>query len=140
MSNKEASQRSGDSHNEAAGEACTRRQKGQAAEEAAVLYLSSQGYRVLERNWRCRTGELDIIAMKAGVLIFVEVRSRSGSGNLGTPEEAVDLRKRDQVRRTAAVFLHTTRRDNMPVAFDVIAVRLSPDMSIASLHHIPDAF
>ncbi|MBY9081864.1 YraN family protein [Paenibacillus sp. HN-1] len=140
MSNPGASRRSGDNHNGAAGETYTRRQKGQAAEEAAVLYLSSRGYTVLERNWRCRTGEIDIIAEKSGVLIFVEVRSRSGSGVLGTPEEAVDPRKREQVRRTAAVYLHLSRKDNRPVAFDAIAVRFYPDMSIDSLHHIPDAF
>ncbi|QWU14478.1 putative endonuclease [Paenibacillus sophorae] len=117
-----------------------RKQKGRAAEEAAVLYLSAKGYGIMERNWRCRTGEIDIIAEQGGRLVFVEVRSRSGTLVQGTPEESVDARKIDQVRRTAGVYMHANRQGERLVSFDVITVMLNRDLSIASLNHICEAF
>ncbi|AIQ13367.1 YraN family protein [Paenibacillus durus] len=122
-------------------EACyNRKQKGRAAEEAAVLYLSAKGYAIVERNWRCRTGEIDIIAEQGGRLVFVEVRSRSGSLAQGTPEESVDARKIDQVRRTAGVYMHANRQGERLVSFDVITVMLNRDLSVSSLNHICEAF
>ncbi|WP_036721696.1 YraN family protein [Paenibacillus forsythiae] len=118
----------------------SRKQKGRAAEEAAALYLGAKGYAIVERNWRCRTGEIDIVAEKGGCLIFIEVRSRSGHLTQGTPEESVDAPKMDQVRRTAGVYLHINGQGERPVSFDVITVMLNRDLSIASLNHICDAF
>ncbi|WP_310550331.1 YraN family protein [Paenibacillus glufosinatiresistens] len=117
-----------------------RRMKGQAGEDAAEQYLRSRGYRIIERNWRCRAGELDLIAELKGVTVFVEVRTRSGGSLLGTPEESVDVRKQHRVRRTASMFLHASGGAERPVSFDVIAVRLEDGMRVASLHHIRDAF
>ncbi|NGM81172.1 YraN family protein [Paenibacillus sp. 7124] len=117
-----------------------RKQKGRAAEEAAVLYLHAKGYTIVERNWSCRAGEIDIIAEQGGRLIFVEVRSRSGSPLQGTPEESVDARKMERVRRTARIYLHNCRQSDRPVSFDVITVRLNPDLSVVSLNHIREAF
>lgn len=117
-----------------------RKQKGRAAEDAAALYLAAKGYRIIERNWSCRAGEIDIIAERDGRLVFVEVRSRSGSMAQGTPEEAVTLRKIEQVRRTAGVYLHVNSQTERLLSFDAVAVRLKPDLSVSSLHHIRDAF
>ncbi|ULO09638.1 YraN family protein [Paenibacillus sp. 19GGS1-52] len=117
-----------------------RKQKGATAEEAAVQYLVSRGYSILERNWRCRSGELDIIAENKGILFFVEVRSRSGTLLQGTPEESVNARKIHQVRSTAQVYLHMKGYEESMISFDVITVILNEDLSIASLGHIREAF
>ncbi|NQX46155.1 YraN family protein [Paenibacillus tritici] len=118
----------------------TRKEKGAAAEQAARLYLTSRGYLIKECNWRCRSGELDIIAEYEGGLIFIEVRSRSGSAAQGTAEESVDERKIRQVRNTAQVYLHMQNMHQAVISFDVIAVQLNADLSIASLRHIREAF
>ncbi|MEK4058997.1 MULTISPECIES: YraN family protein [Paenibacillus] len=118
----------------------SRKQKGTAAEQAAVMYLTSQGYDIIKCNWRCRSGEIDIIAELEGGLIFVEVRSRSGNPQQGTPEESVNTRKIRQVRNTAEVYLHATGQEERQVSFDVISVLLNDDTSIAALRHIREAF
>lgn len=118
----------------------TRQEKGAAAEQAARMYLTSRGYLIRDHNWRCRSGELDIIAEYEGTLVFIEVRSRSGSAMQGTAEESVDARKIRQVRETAGVYLHMQGLQPAEVSFDVIAVQLQPDLSIASLRHIREAF
>ncbi|MNL65630.1 hypothetical protein D3C87_1899830 [compost metagenome] len=102
--------------------------------------MSAQGYNIIDSNWRCRSGELDIIAEYGEVLIFVEVRSRSGSPLQGTPEESVDERKIRQVRATARVYLHMKGQEERRVSFDVITVMLNEDLGITSLHHIREAF
>jgi len=117
-----------------------RKQKGSAAEEAAVQYLISLGCTILERNWRCRSGEIDIIYEVPGRLVLVEVRSRSGEFLKGTPEESVDARKIRQVRNTAEVYLHRTRQTDRALSFEVISVILSGDLSVISMHHIKEAF
>lgn len=122
------------------GRTYTRQEKGAAAEQAARMYLTSRGYLIRDHNWRCRSGELDIIAEYEGALVFIEVRSRSGSAVQGTAEESVDARKIRQVRETARVYLHMQGLQPAEVSFDVIAVRLQPDLSIASLRHIREAF
>ncbi|MNB95627.1 hypothetical protein D3C75_428110 [compost metagenome] len=118
----------------------SRKQKGAAAEAAAALYVASRGYTVLETNWRCRSGELDLIAEYQGGLVFIEVRSRSGSPLPGTPEESVNARKIRQVRSTAEVYLHMQSLQEQAVSFDVISVQLNPDLSVAALRHIREAF
>lgn len=117
-----------------------RKQKGFAAEEAAAHYLSSLGYEIIERNWRCRSGEIDIIAAERGRLVFVEVRSRSRSPLTGTPEESVDTRKIQQVRSIAEIYLYMKRQSECHISFDVISVILNSDLSVASLNHIREAF
>ncbi|UQZ37315.1 YraN family protein [Paenibacillus sp. PK3_47] len=104
------------------------------------MYLTSRGYNIVGCNWRCRSGELDIIAEHEGVLTFVEVRSRGGSLLQGTPEESVDMRKIRQVRSTAQVYLHQNSAEDRQVSFDVITVMLNEDLSIAELAHIREAF
>jgi putative endonuclease len=122
------------------GQRFSRKLKGAAAEQAAALYLSSQGYVILEANWRCRSGELDLIAEHGDALVFIEVRSRSGSPLQGTPEESVDIRKIRQVRNTAEVYLHMKGQEDRRISFDVISVQLNEDLSIAGLRHIREAF
>lgn len=117
-----------------------RKQKGAAAEAAAAAMLIQKGYRILERNWRSRYGELDIIAETEGTLVFIEVRSRSGISSYGTPSESVNARKMMQVRSTAEQYIHYKRYYDRPVRFDVISIILQDDMTAASMDHIHNAF
>lgn len=98
-----------------------RRRTGQAGEEAAARYLTAQGLRVVARNWRCRLGELDMVALDGATVVIVEVKTRR-SARFGHPAEAVDSRKQARLLRLALAFLQERRWDGRPVRFDVIAV------------------
>lgn len=98
-------------------------QKGQAVEASVATWLGSRGYVVLRRNFRCRLGELDIIAEHGGCLVFVEVRSR-GSSRYGEALFAISPGKVAQVAKVAAYFLayHGAPWASRPKRFDVVAV------------------
>lgn len=117
-----------------------RRSLGQWGEEQAAEYLGSSGMRILERNWKARSGEIDIIGEEDGRLVFVEVRTRRPSGRFGTAAESVDARKQRQVRQTALVYLHATRQTDRSCRFDVIAVTASGPDGKTDILHIPNAF
>lgn len=118
-----------------------RKARGQRAEQLAADYLEGLGYRIVERNWRCRTGELDLIAWQGDILVIVEVRSRSSrTEGFGTPAESVTPRKIKQVRDTAAVYLHHSSKSNAPIRFDMIGIVLRPDGEAESLDHVVAAF
>ena len=99
-----------------------RQQIGQAAEDAAVVFLESQGLEILYRNFRRRAGELDIVARHSDELIIVEVRTRS-SEKFGGAAASVDFRKQTKLRRAAALLLQQ-RKDlaALRVRFDVVAI------------------
>lgn len=99
---------------------------GRAGEEQAARHLAAQGLVVVARNWRCRLGELDLVALDGRQVVFVEVKSRSGLG-FGAPAEAVDTRKQARLARLAAVFLQERGWWERPVRFDVVAVGPAPD-------------
>lgn len=117
-----------------------RKQKGAAAEELAAAALIEKGYQILDRNWRCRFGELDIVAESGGILVVIEVRSRSGTTSFGTPSESVNARKMIQVRNTAQHYIHQKRYYERPIRFDVISVMLGADLTAISMDHIENAF
>lgn len=118
----------------------TRQQKGRLGEEAACDWLMEHDYHILKRNWRCRSGEIDIVASHEGMIIFIEVRSRSGTAQYGTPQESVDIRKMQQVRATASVYLQMSGEMNHQIRFDVIAVMLDKAGETVSIDHIINAF
>ncbi|RUT29695.1 YraN family protein [Paenibacillus zeisoli] len=118
-----------------------RKERGSFAENEAASYLMNKGYRIIQRNWRCRSGEIDIIAELGRVIVFVEVRSRSSrSLSYGTAMESVTPRKVSQVRSTAAVYLHSRNCSDAIVRFDVIAVLLGHDGRVESMEHVENAF
>ena len=95
---------------------------GQEKEELAAEFLKRHGYEILEMNYRCRRGEIDIVARSGGYLVFVEVKYR-GSGAAGLPVEAVDRRKQQRISYTARHYLMTHGLGwDMPVRFDVVAI------------------
>jgi putative endonuclease len=124
-----------------AGGADRRRETGKLGETAAAALLESKGYRIVARNWRCRSGELDLVAEQSGTLVIVEVRTRRPTGTHGTAKEAVDARKQRQVRETAQFYLYATKQFDVKLRFDVIAVELPRHGEEAPrIEHIEHAF
>ncbi len=117
-----------------------RKLTGRQGEELAAAHLLQHDYVIIERNWRCRSGELDLIAKKEGLLIIIEVRSRKSLHQFGHPIESVETRKQMQVRRTAEVFIMMSNQSNSEVRFDVITVLLNKDGSLQEIKHIQNAF
>jgi len=117
-----------------------RKRTGASGEAAAARHLERLGYKALHRNWRCRTGEIDIVAEDGDTLVFVEVRTRRRIGTFGTPLESVDARKIRQVRDTALAYLHLNGKHGSAVRFDVIAVTLGDNGEAAELRHVKMAF
>lgn len=100
---------------------CTSKELGIKGEQAAVRFLKSKGFDILETNWTCFAGEADIIAREGNTLCFIEVKTRSQL-HKGFPAEAVDARKRDRYERIAACFLRTYHACDIRVRFDVISI------------------
>ena len=97
------------------------RARGNRGEAEVARYLRKQGYSLLASQWRCRFGELDLVARdKRGTLCFVEVKLR-GAGSIALPREFVDTRKQERIRKTAAAYLSTHELD-APARFDVAEV------------------
>ena len=115
-----------------------RKQLGKKGEDIACMYLESQGLEVIERNWRCQSGEADIIAREEGVLAFIEVKTRRSQA-AGLPEDAVDLRKRRKYEKIATDYLFSHDLASTRIRFDVMALLLSNDGK-ALLRHHRDAF
>ena len=107
---------------------------GTQKEQQAAAYLESAGFEILERNYRCRTGEIDLIAKEGGYLVFVEVKYRA-TGAKGSALEAVDRKKAAQVRRVAGIYLYEKRlSEHTPCRFDAVGIDRE------AVTHIRDAF
>lgn len=98
-----------------------KRKIGAAYEQAAGYYLEQQGYEILEYNYRCRRGELDIIARDGEYLVFCEVKYRQ-DGKKGSPLEAVDVRKRRTIYQCAESYMTEKHLKDIPCRFDVLGV------------------
>lgn len=110
-------------------------QTGALGEELAARKLEECGYAIVERNWRCRRGEIDIIARDGETLVFVEVKARRKQ-TLGAPQEAVDGRKQERLRELALCYIYEKGRGAAAYRFDVVAVFLDEKR----IEHIKDAF
>ena len=115
-----------------------RRDLGDFGERVAAAHLEAKGYHIRERNFRTREGEIDIIAEHAGVLVFVEVRTRRG-GTRGTAAESVTARKAAHL--LAAAHTYVQERPDCPAEqrIDVIAVELAPAGRLLSVEQIEGA-
>lgn len=96
--------------------------RGREAEERACALLQRRGLRLVERNFRCRLGEVDLIMADGATLVFVEVRYRGHRG-FGSGAESVDARKRRRIITAALTYLQRTGAHDRPCRFDVISVR-----------------
>lgn len=129
---------------------------GKAGEKKAAAALRKKGYKIVSENYETNGGELDIVAYKRGLLVFAEVKTRSGTA-FGTPAQAVDDGKKEKIRRAAAGFLkEQLRRGRIPVysrlllksfhrpvkrqRFDIIEVFMSKDARGEQINIIENAF
>ena len=121
-----------------------RRDRGALGERLAVEHLERRGYRVVDRNFRTRHGELDIVAADRRALIFCEVKTRVAGGRSGPagPLDAIGSDKRRRLRALAREWLTST--DDRPwrpyLRFDAIGVTLSPRGELLALEHVEGAF
>lgn len=113
-----------------------RHQTGVQGEDAAVDYLRANGYKILDRNWHCCRGEVDIVAAKGDILAFVEVKTRAANASV-TPFAAVTSPKQRRLIYTAALYLSCHNYDLQP-RFDVAAVTQTP--TGYRVEYLPHAF
>ncbi len=113
-------------------------EKGHRGEDLAVDFLLAKGYRIVTRNWRVRSGEIDIIAQDDDTLVFCEVKTRS-SIRCGTGAEAVDRRKQRKIVQAAILYLQRYHLMNQRCRFDVIEI-LQPAQGQPQIQHISNAF
>jgi putative endonuclease len=111
---------------------------GSLGEHIAATYLTDVGLRVLDRNWRCREGELDIVAREADALVFCEVKTRRGTG-FGHPVEAVTSAKQRRLRTLAQRWLAAHDEHAPELRFDVVGVLVRPERP-ALVTHLRAAF
>jgi len=109
-----------------------------AGEDIAARFLAAKGWRIVGRNVRCgRTGEIDIVAERGGMLAFVEVKTRSSS-RFGTPGESVTRRKQARLRSLARLYLMRTKPRASAIRFDVVEVRTGGAHPVVT--HLENAF
>ena len=111
---------------------------GRRGEELAAEYLVGTGLVLLSRNWRCRDGEVDVIATDGERLVVCEVKTRSGTG-YGEPSEGVTPVKAARIRRVAAAWLRTYRVGWCEIRFDIVAVLCPPEGPV-TVEHLQGAF
>jgi putative endonuclease len=120
-----------------------RRARGAAGEQAAAEMLARVGYEIVERNFRTRYGELDIVAVDRDTLVFCEVRTRVGDNAIAYALESIGPGKRMQLRKMAREWFRLGAAEQLHIRstrFDAIAVALAPDGRLLALEHVQDAF
>ena len=115
-----------------------RKEVGARGEKLAADFLKKRGYRILQKNFRCREGEIDIIAQKDECIVFVEVRTKKSTA-FGTPEESVTLAKREKLISLANTYIQDYDKPPQSWRIDVVAVELTPDDRVSRLEHIENA-
>ena len=113
-----------------------RKQTGRQGEAIAATYLQNKGYEIIERNWRCPTGELDLVARAGDRLVFVEVRTRSGA-RFGRAEESITPAKQTRLIELAHLYLQEKANLTPAWRIDVVAVQLGP--GLPQINHIENA-
>jgi putative endonuclease len=98
-----------------------RRAFGQAGEDRAAAWYLGRGYEVLDRNWRCRDGELDLVVSRGRTLVFVEVKTRR-TDRFGIPAEAITPAKQRRLRTLARCYLEATGARPAALRFDVVSI------------------
>ena len=109
---------------------------GKIGEDIAVSYLNEKGYQIIERNFECIQGEIDIIAKDKKEIVFIEVKTRA-SVLYGLPKEAVDKTKKKHIYKSAEYYIYLKHLENAPIRIDVIEVYKKNDKY--KLNHIKQA-
>jgi putative endonuclease len=119
------------------GQKMEKKELGKKGEEKALRFLKKRGYRIIEQNYVCKMGEMDIIAKEKDTLVFVEVKTRTSMA-FGPPQLAVTKFKQRQLSKVALNFLKEKRLEDVKARFDVVAILLAPEGEDIEL--IRDAF
>jgi len=114
-----------------------KKELGKKGEELALRFLKKRGYRIIENNYVCKMGEMDIIAKEKDTLVFIEVKTRT-STTFGPPQLAVNSAKQRQLSKVALNFLKEKKLEDVRARFDVVAILLGPKGEEIEL--IRDAF
>ena len=112
---------------------------GERAEAAAARFLKRRGMKLVARNWRTRSGEIDLIMLDGTELVFVEVKART-SDAVAPPHETVTADKRRRLSRLAKRFIQEKEQEGRACRFDVVSVVWPPDHKHPTLEHFVDAF
>ena len=99
---------------------------GKLGEDEATKFLEQKGYKILDRNFSCKRGEIDIIALDKDEIVFVEIKSRTNN-EYGLPSEAVTLKKLNHILKTAEYYLYIRNLEKEPVRIDAVEVFLYGD-------------
>ena len=110
---------------------------GRKGEDLAASHFRDQGWEVLDRNWRTRLGEIDLVCRDHDTIVFVEVKTRA-SADFARPDQSVTQRKQAKLRRLVEYYLVTHRLESRDVRFDVLGVTL--DSRRPEFEHIVGAF
>jgi putative endonuclease len=105
---------------------------GKIGEDTAVEYIENRGYKVIDRNYTSRWGEIDIISEKDGVLVFVEVKTKIGD-KYGAPWESVTFFKYQKLKRSIQYYITSNKNSNRKCRIDVCGVLLNPDLTVESV-------
>ncbi len=114
-----------------------RKKLGRWGESVAAIHLEAKGFEIVERNWRCELGEIDIIAQFGEELIFVEVKTRQGN-QMGAPEEGLTEEKSKKLFQLAQIYLSETDND-ADWRIDLVALALDQSGKLERCEHIPNA-
>jgi putative endonuclease len=112
---------------------------GNSGERHAARYLKGLGYRILNRGYLSRLGEIDLVALDGNCLVFVEVKTRR-SNAAGRPDEAVNFERQKRLTRAALAYLKRHGRLEQPARFDVIAILWPDGASRPEIQHYKNAF
>ncbi|MDP4144382.1 MAG: YraN family protein [Bacillota bacterium] len=112
---------------------------GKLGEDIANDYLEKLGYKIIEENFRCKIGEIDLIAIDGGLIVFVEVKSRF-SNSYGFPGEAVSFSKRQKIYKIAQFYISKNKLFNVNCRFDVIEIFFNGVKDTYKVNLIKDAF
>ena len=115
-----------------------KKELGKRGEDIAIKFLKEKGYKIIERNYRCPMGEVDVVAEDKETLVFVEVKTRT-STNFGLPEEAISYRKKQHLSRIASFYLIYHKIKEANCRFDVVSILMESD-KIKDIHLIKNAF
>ncbi|MGV8980282.1 YraN family protein [Clostridium sp.] len=112
---------------------------GALGEQISENYLKNLGYKILEMNFKCKCGEIDIIALNKDYICFIEVKTRYGT-KYGIPAESVFFSKQKKIYKTAEVYILYKNIINFNFRFDVMEVTLNSENNDFLINHIQDAF
>jgi putative endonuclease len=115
-----------------------RRELGMFGESFAAKYLKDVlGWTVCDRNWRCKSGEIDIVALCKHAIVFVEVRTRREGGRFGTAVDSVNVRKLRQIQRVSRIYIHTHGElpESTEIRFDLVAIQVKGGITVRFQHY-----